>query len=101
MDELELALGDGSCDDDDDITSGSCDLTDDDKLLIQSCTRLVKVCLMTSCDVIRNISLQCCPDGVANISRSIAKYGDITTGDGIDQLDAAATVVMAISPWYV
>ena len=44
MDELELALGDGPCnDDDDDVTGGSCDLTDDDKLLIQSCTRLVKV----------------------------------------------------------
>ena len=43
MDELELALGDGPCNDDDDVTGGSCDLTDDDKLLIQSCTRLVKV----------------------------------------------------------
>jgi len=44
---------------------------------------------------------QCCPVGVANISRSIAKYGDVTTSDGVDQLDAAATVVMTISPWYV
>ena len=48
MDELELALGDGSHDDD--ITGGSCDLTDDDKLLIQSCTRLVKVCHVVSCN---------------------------------------------------
>ena len=46
MDELELAFGDGSCDDDDDVTGGSYDLTDDDKLLIQSCIRLVKVCLL-------------------------------------------------------
>ena len=55
---------------------------------------------MTSYDAMDHMILQCCPEGVANISRSITKYGDVTTSDGIEQLDAAATIVMTISPWY-
>ena len=41
-----------------------------------------------------------CPKCVANISRAITKYGNTVTCDGIEHLDAAAAVVMTISPWY-
>ena len=41
-----------------------------------------------------------CPKCVANISRAVTKYDNTVTCHGIEQLDAAATIVMTISPWY-
>ena len=41
-----------------------------------------------------------CPKCVANISTAVTKYGNTVTCHGIEQLDAAATVVMMISQWY-